>query len=149
MRTLALAACLVMAMAAAASAETFIVEMRNSDAKDPNSINVFSPPILRIAPGDSVKFVAVDPGHNTASKRGMIPEGAEGWNGKIDEEVEITFEVEGTYGYLCLPHYEMGMVGLILVGDHSVNLAASKKARHPGKARKAFRELFKALEGQP
>ncbi len=129
-----------------AIAETHIIEMRNADTTDSNHLNVFTPPILRIAKGDTIKFVAVDAAHNSASKKGMIPEGATPWNGAIDEEIEITLDVEGTYGYLCLPHYEMGMVGLILVGDYTSNYKQAKKVRHLSKAKKVFRKLFKQIE---
>ncbi|MEM8663353.1 MAG: plastocyanin/azurin family copper-binding protein, partial [Pseudomonadota bacterium] len=56
------------------------------------------------------------------------------------------FTEPGTYGYVCLPHLEMGMVGLILVGDYTVNLEAAKKVRQIGGARRAFRELFRKVE---
>lgn len=129
-------------------AEMHLIEMRNADPNDPNSLNVFTPNILHIEKGDSIRFVMIEKGHNSASKRGMIPEGAESWNGAIDEEIEVVFDVEGTYGYLCLPHYEMGMVGLILVGDYNVNFKKAKKIRHVGKAKKAFRNLFKRVESE-
>lgn len=135
-------------MAGTVAAETHVVEMRNASGTDSNHLNVFSPPILKIQAGDKVRFVVVDAGHNSASKRGMIPDGADAWNGAIDEELELSFDVEGTYGYVCLPHYDMGMVGLILVGDYSINLKQAKKVRHIGKAKKAFRKLFKELEAQ-
>ncbi|MGZ2256556.1 pseudoazurin [Roseobacter sp. A03A-229] len=122
------------------------VLMLNAACGDSNTLNVFAPAILRIAPGDSVTFLATDPSHNTASKRGMIPEGAAPWNGAIDEELTLTLTVPGIYGYICLPHYEMGMVGLIVVGDDLSNLAAAKKVRHLGAARTAFRTLLAALE---
>ncbi|MEM6634320.1 MAG: pseudoazurin [Pseudomonadota bacterium] len=122
------------------------VLMLNADCNDANVLNVFEPAILRVAPGDSVTFVPTDAGHNSASKRGMIPEGADPWNGAVDETLKVTLTVPGIYGYLCLPHYEMGMVGLIVVGDDLSNLAEAKKARHPGDARKAFRTLLATLE---
>lgn len=127
-------------------AETHLVEMRNTDPSDPNSINLFDPPILRIEKGESVKFIAVDKGHNSASKKGMLPDGALPWNGKLDEEIEITFNLDGTYGYVCIPHLEMGMVGLILVGDYKINFEGAKKVRQRGGAKKAFRALFKQAE---
>ena len=122
------------------------VMMLNADCGDANVLNVFEPAILRVDPGDSVTFVPTDDGHNAASKRGMIPEGAAPWNGAVDGEQTVTLTVPGIYGYLCLPHYEMGMVGLIVVGNDLSNLAAAKKARHPGDARKAMRALLKELE---
>lgn len=122
------------------------VLMLNADCNDANTVNVFAPAILHIEPGDSVQFLATDPSHNSASKSGMIPDGAEPWNGAIDEELVVTLTVPGIYGYLCLPHYDWGMVGLIVVGNDLSNLAQVKKVRHPGDARKNFRALLKQLE---
>lgn len=127
-------------------AETHIVEMRNTDPENSENINFFSPAILRIEKGDSVTFVPSEPGHNSASKKGMIPDGTEPWNGALDEEITITFDHDGTYGYICLPHIEMGMVGLILVGDYKINYEKAKKVRQRGGAKKAFRTLFKEVD---
>ncbi|MEM6890089.1 MAG: pseudoazurin [Pseudomonadota bacterium] len=122
------------------------VMMLNADCNDANVVNVFEPAILHIKPGDSVQFLATDPSHNSASKRGMIPEGAKPWNGEVDEELFFTLTIPGIYGYLCLPHYDWGMVGLIVVGNDLSNLAQVKKVRHPGDARANFRALLKQLE---
>jgi len=51
------------------------VMMRNAACGDPNELNVFDPPILKIDIGDSVTFIPFESGHNAASKRGMVPEG--------------------------------------------------------------------------
>lgn len=123
-----------------------VIEMRNSNPEDPNEINLFTPPLIKIELGDTVRFAAIDSGHNGASKNGVVPEGAESWNGGIDEELELTFDVEGTYGYLCSPHYQMGMIGLILVGDYTGNLETANKVRHVGTAKRAFRDLIKQVE---
>ncbi|MEM9360794.1 MAG: pseudoazurin [Pseudomonadota bacterium] len=122
------------------------IMMLNADCNDANIVNVFEPAILHIESGDSIQFLATDPSHNSASKRGMIPDGAEPWNGAVDEELIVTLTVPGIYGYLCLPHYDWGMVGLIVVGNDVSNLAQVKKVRHPGDARKNFRALFQQLE---
>lgn len=121
------------------------VLMLNAACGDPDTPNVFAPMILRINSGDSVTFLATDKNHNTASKRGMIPEGAKPWNGSINEEKTIKFTVPGIYGYVCLPHYELGMVGLIVVDNDLSNLEKVRKVRHPGTARKVFRALLKEL----
>lgn len=130
----------------AATAEEFRVMMLNAASDDAQHTNVFSPEILHISPGDTVTFVPTDAGHNTASKRGMIPEWAEPWNSPMDEEFSITLTVPGVYGYVCLPYYEMGMVGLIVVGDASSNIEGAKAVRHPGTARAAFRALLQSVE---
>lgn len=129
-----------------AVSSTHAIMMLNADCGDPQITNVFTPPVLIIEPGDSVTFLPTDAGHNTASKRGMIPDGAESWNSPMDEEFTLNLTIPGVYGYICVPHYEMGMVGLIVVGDATSNLKAAKKVRHAGKARKAFKNLFAELE---
>lgn len=127
-------------------AETHIVKMISTDPSDSTVAMAFVPPILKINKGDKVIFEPTQIGHNSASKRGMIPEGAKTWNSKLDEKIEIVYDIEGTYGYVCVPHYDMGMVGLILVGDYTKNLKTASKVRHRGKAKKAFRTLFKKAE---
>ena len=86
---------------------------------------VFKPAVLKIAPGDSVTWKATNPGHNTASIAEMTPDANLEWNGKINEELKITFTKEGVYGYKCTPHYVLGMIGIIAVGDNLANLDAS------------------------
>ncbi len=122
------------------------VLMLNAACGDAETPNVFEPAILHVNPGESVTFLPTDAGHNSASKRGMIPEGAAPWNGALDEALTVTFTVPGIYGHICVPHYEWGMVGLIVVGGDLHNLAKAKKVRHPGSARSAFRTLLKQLE---
>ena len=123
-------------------AETHRVMMFSAHPTDPARANVFEPAFLRVAPGDSVTFVPTHPSHNSASKKGMLPEGAAPWNSKVNEEFTVTLTVEGVYGYICSPHYEMGMVGVIVVGDPSVNLEAARKVRQQGDAKSAFAALL-------
>jgi pseudoazurin len=130
---------------AAHAATNHRIEMFSANPNNPAQANVFAPALLHIAPGDSVTFLPSDPSHNTASKKGMVPEGAEPWNSPVDQEFTVTLTVPGVYGYICVPHYEMGMVGLIVVGDGTANLKAAQKVRHAGKAKAAFAALFKEL----
>lgn len=106
---------------------------------------VFEPAILRVQPGDTVRFVTENKGHKSESMDGMAPQGGTSWNGAINEEIEVRFDVEGVYGYRCTPHYGMGMVGIILVGDDLSNLAAAQEVRHLGKAQKVFEGLFESV----
>ena len=135
-------AAFVMLLAAPAWAEDHRILMYSAHPTDPARANVFEPAFLQVAPGDSVTFVPSDPSHNTASKRGMLPEGAEAWNSKVNEEFTVTLTIEGVYGYICSPHYEMGMVGVIVVGDPSDNLEAAGNVRQQGKAKAAFEALL-------
>ena len=88
---------------------------------------IFEPPVLEINKGDSVKWISSQPGHNSASINEMLPVGSKPWEGSVNEEISINFDVEGIYGYKCTPHYILGMVGLIVVGDSKDNLNAAKK----------------------
>ncbi|ABS62631.1 pseudoazurin [Parvibaculum lavamentivorans DS-1] len=103
---------------------------------------VFEPAWLEVAPGDTVTFVPTDRSHNAESIAAMLPSGAAPFKGKMNEAVTVTFSEEGVYGYKCLPHYAMGMVGIVVVGDAAVNLDAAAEVKHPGKARAVMAELL-------
>ena len=125
------AALLALPMLAAlpASAQTVHeVRMLNVNPNDPSQRMHFEPPVLRIQPGDTVRFVATDRGHNAQTIESMLPAGGETFRGRNGQDVEVTFTAEGTYGYLCQPHQTMGMIGFILVGDHTTNFAAVQAA---------------------
>jgi len=106
---------------------------------------VFEPALVRIAAGDTVKFLPTDPGHNAESIRGMAPEGAELFKGAMGKEVSVTFTAPGVYGIKCLPHYAMGMIALVVVDDPSANLEEAKAVKHPPKAQERFDPLFAEL----
>ncbi|MEM9852469.1 MAG: plastocyanin/azurin family copper-binding protein, partial [Pseudomonadota bacterium] len=99
--------------ARAAGHATHTVEMLNTHPEDRRLRMVYYPRVLKVAAGDTVNFKSVDRGHNSASIDGMIPEGAEEWDSKIGDDVEVTFNTPGVYGYQCTPHASAGMVGLI------------------------------------
>jgi len=109
-------------------------------------IMVFEPAFLEVAPGDTVHFRAADQGHNAASIDGMVPAGGPTWKGGLNTDVEVTFDVEGVYGVRCVPHYPMGMVALIVVGDSAVNLEATKQVTHRGRAKQRMAELLARLD---
>ena len=125
----------------AANAAEHEVKMLNKGA---DGIMVFEPNVVKVAPGDSVHFVAADKGHNVESIDGMIPEGAAPFKGEMNKDVTVTLDKPGVYGFKCKPHYGMGMVGMIVVGD-APNVGQAKAATHPGKAKQAFATLFEKL----
>ena len=98
------------------------VKMLNSGA---DGIMVFEPAVIKISKGDTVNFVATDMSHNSASLDGMIPAGANSWNGALSQDISITFTEEGVYVYQCTPHAMMAMVGVIQVGE-AINLDTVK-----------------------
>ncbi|MEM6663294.1 MAG: plastocyanin/azurin family copper-binding protein [Pseudomonadota bacterium] len=103
---------------------------------------LYSPDLLKVAIGDQVRFENISGHHNTESIEGMIPDGAQPWISGIDETFTVTITHEGVYGYKCTPHYENGMVGLIIAGDGTVNLDQAKAVEHPVRAANLFEILL-------
>ena len=144
-KVLALGALLgVLAAADVAMAAEVQVKMLNKGAE---GAMVFEPALVKVEPGDTVKFVATSKGHNAESIKGMLPEGATPFVGKVNQEIAVTFDKPGVYGVKCLPHYGMGMVGLIVVGTPT-NQTEAMSVVHPGKAKQVMTALFGKLSSQ-
>lgn len=120
------------------------VKMLNKGAE---GLMVFEPALVKIEPGDTVKFVATDKSHNAETIKGMLPEGAAPFVGKTNQDVTVTFEKSGVYGVKCMPHYAMGMVALVVVGKPD-NLDAAKALPQTGKAKTVLAALFDRLAQQ-
>ena len=131
---------MVVAFASPAMAKDHQVKMLNKGAR---GAMVFEPALIKAAPGDTVTFVATDKGHNAEVISGMIPAGAAPFKGKMNQNLTIKLTKPGVYGYKCLPHYGMGMVGAVIVGDPAANAAAAKAVSHPGKAKQTFASILK------
>ncbi len=115
-------------------AATYEVRMLNKDSA--GKAWQFDPPFLSIAPGDTVRFVPVNPGHNSESIVEVSPSGSVQWKGRLNEELSVTYDVQGTYAYKCLPHAALGMVGVIQVGAGDAAVDWSKVSLpEKGKAR--------------
>ncbi|MFA8386351.1 MAG: pseudoazurin [Pelagibaca sp.] len=134
-RKLATGLALAALMGGAAFGETIEVQMLNKGSDGDRM--VFEPAFVQAEPGDTIKFIAADRGHNAETVDGMIPDGAEGFAGKINEEIEVTLDTEGFYAVICKPHYAMGMVMTIAVGDTAVP-ADFLEGRIPRKAKERF-----------
>lgn len=96
---------------------------------------VFEPAQVQIQPGDTVTFIPTDKSHNAEAIKEILPEGAEPFKGKINEEITVTFTEPGAYGVKCLPHIGMGMIALVVVGEDPANIDAAKEVKLPKKAR--------------
>ena len=140
-----LAAAALVLMAAPAMAANFEVHMLNKGA---DGAMVFEPALTKVAVGDTVTFIPTDKSHNVETIKGMLPEGAEPFKGKASEETVITFTVPGAYGLKCAPHYTMGMVALVIVGDAPANLDAVKAVKNPKPAQARFDAAFAQLAAQ-
>ena len=128
------AAAAVLVLTGGARAAEVEIKLLNRGA---DGVMVFEPAFVKIAPGDTVKFLPTDKGHNAESIKGMLPEGATPFAGKNEQE--------GVYGIKCLPHYGMGMVAMIVVGAPG-NLDQAKAIPQVGKAKQVFAKLFDKLE---
>jgi len=92
-----------------------------------------------------VTFLPTDKSHNAESILGMMPEGAEAFKGRINQEISVTFDESGVYGIKCLPHYALGMVALIEVGDDLPNLDDAMEVQNPGQAAARMAVLFEQV----
>lgn len=131
----------LMTVCGGAFAAEFEVKMLNRGTE---GVMVFAPALVKVAPGDTVKFIATDKGHNAETIKGMLPANATPFIGTNGQDVVVTFEKPGVYGVKCAPHYGMGMVALIVVGALD-NVDAAKAVTHPGKAKQTMAGLFEKL----
>lgn len=131
-KSLAGAAVLLAALTVPAFAADFEVHMLN---KGESGAMVFEPALVKAGPGDTVTFVPTDKGHNVESVKGLVPDGTPAFKSKMNETFKITFDQAGAYVVKCPPHFGMGMVAVVVVGDAPTNLDAVKTGKMPKKAR--------------
>lgn len=120
------------ALAGAGFAAEHEVHMLNKGAA---GVMVFEPAFVKAEPGDTIRFIPTDKSHNVEAIKDILPTGVEVFKGKINEEYTLTVTEAGLYGIKCTPHFAMGMVALIQVGDAPANLDVAKTAKLPKKAR--------------
>lgn len=139
-----LAAIMALAVAGAANAAEHEIRMLGDGPDDPM---VFAPDFIHAAPGDTVRFVAVDGYHNAESIRAMFPDSAEGFKGEIGKDVVMTLSEPGVYLVKCKSHYGVGMVALVVAGDMPDNetLARAVAGPHPLRARATFTAILDAI----
>ena len=138
MKAITLGTVALLLLGSAAAAAEIEVKMLN---KGSDGVMVFEPSLVKIEPGDTIKFVSTDKGHNAETINGMLPEGAAPFVGKVNQDIAVSFDKPGVYGVKCLPHYGMGMVALVVVGTPA-NQDDAKAVTHPGKAKQVFATLF-------
>ena len=136
-----IAVCATLGTAAMAAEVT--VKTLNSG---PDGMMVFEPAFVKLAPCDSIRFAPTDKGHNAELIKGMAPEGAATFKTVVGKEEVVTFDKPGVYGIKCSPHYIMGMIGLVVVGDKPANLDAAKAVPHGKIATKRFEPLFAQVQ---
>jgi len=142
-RALIAAATIAIAVATTLPADELVVKMLNSG---PGGMMVFDPALVRLKSGDSIKFLPTDKGHNVETIKGMAPDGAEYVKTTVGQEAVVKFDKEGVYGFKCAPHYMMGMVALVVVGDKRDNLEAAKSVQHNKLTQKRLDPLFAQVQ---
>src|SRR5262245_11658695 len=137
------AAALMLGLASSQTlAAEHIVKMLNDNGK--GEFMTFEPSVVEAAPGDTIKFVAVDQFHNAETLPDIWPEGATAFKGELSKDVTLTVEKEGIYGVRCEPHFPMGMMAFVVVGK-PVNAAQLKAFQPPEMAAKRYEALVAKL----
>jgi pseudoazurin len=127
-------------MASATNAEVKKIELSEGSEHVVKMLNmgdggsmIFEPAVIKVSIGDTIHFKATDVSHNSETIDSMIPAGADGWMGALNEDISITIDTEGVYVYQCSPHAMLAMVGVIQVGE-AVNLDDVKAAAQDTKS---------------
>ena len=118
------------------------IEMLNKQDKESM---VYSQKIVRVNVGDTVFWKSTDKGHNVEFIRGGVPEGVDKFKTKYNVDVEYKFTIPGIYAYWCTPHKNMGMIGVVVVGDDKSNIENIKKIRYSSKSKKLAPDLISQL----
>lgn len=118
----------------ASAAATHTIKMLNTGA---DGAMVFEPGVVKARPGDTIRFIATDRGHNAELIPGLAPAGATVPKGAMGKDHAVTLTKPGVYAFKCAPHYGMGMVAVVQVGAAGNKAAvAAGAAKAPGLARK-------------
>ena len=96
-----------------ASAETVEIEFTKFDT--------YSIEVVHIDVGDTIEWLPESVGHNVEFIAGpnmnALPKSS-----KMDDLHSVVFKMPGIYLYGCSPHLNMGMLGLVIVGNDLHNL---------------------------
>ena len=120
-----------------ASAENIQIEFTEDDS--------YSIEVARIDIGDTIKWLPKNEGHNVeflaGPKMSSLPA-----ESKIDESHSVIFNLPGVYLYGCTPHGNMGMLGLVIVGNDLHNLESIKKIKLSPVATSVLKRLIKIAQ---
>lgn len=139
---IALATALIAAPALPAAAANVDIQLLN---KGEAGAMTFQPDLVKVGVGDTVTFQPTDKGHNVDIIANMLPAGAQPFKGDNSRPLTETFTVPGIYVVKCDPHYGMGMVAVIVVGDDLSNLEAVKAGKNPKLAQQRLDTIFADL----
>ena len=117
-----------------ASAETVEIEFTKFDT--------YSIEVVHIDVGDSVEWLPESVGHNVEFIAGpnmnALPKSS-----KMDDLHSVVFKMPGIYLYGCTPHLNMGMLGLVIVGNDLHNLEKLGNVKLSRIAKSVLEDLIK------
>jgi len=128
-------------LASVFAVEAKVVEVKMLNKGSDGQSMVFEPAFVKIDKGDSVKFVPTDKSHSVESFNDGAPAGASAWKGGLNKEITVKFDKEGVHVFKCVPHFVMGMIGAVQVGNPS-NLAQIKALTFKGKTKDRFAKIL-------
>ena len=103
--------------------------------------DTFSKEVVYIDVGDTVEWLPKNEGHNVEFLGGpnmsSLPKSSE-----VDAFHSITFDAPGVYLYHCEPHGNMGMLGLVIVGNDLHNLKEIEKIKLSSTAEAVLQKLI-------
>ena len=118
-------------------AETIKIEFTEDDS--------YSIEVAHIDVGDTIEWLPKNEGHNVeflvGPKINSLPTKSE-----IDKVLSVVFKVPGVYLYGCTPHRNMGMLGLIIVGNDFHNLEKIKNIQLSHVATSVLKRLIRIAQ---
>ena len=120
-----------------APAETIKIDFTEDDS--------YSIEVAHIDVGDTIEWLPKNEGHNVeflvGPKINSLPTKSE-----IDKVHSVVFKVPGVYLYGCTPHRNMGMLGLIIVGNDFHNLEKIKNIQLSHVATSVLKRLIRIAQ---
>ena len=120
-----------------APAETIKIEFTEDDS--------YSIEVAHIDVGDTIEWLPKNEGHNVEFLAGPKINSLPTKSG-IDKFHSVVFKVPGVYLYGCTPHRNMGMLGLIIVGNDFHNLEKIKNIQLSHVATSVLKRLIRIAQ---
>ena len=104
----------------------------------------FSLEIAEINVGETIEWLPTAKGHNVEFRLGpdnvKLPK-----KSPFSKPVSIKFDTAGTYLYWCTPHKNMGMIGLVVVGNDTSNIDKIAQIELSGMSSNKLAQLIKKI----
>ena len=105
----------------------------------------YSIEVANIGVGDTIEWLPKNEGHNVEFLAGpnmeALPEKSD-----LNVRYAITFDLPGVYLYQCTPHGNMGMLGLIVVGNNFDNLGNIEEVELSRVAKSVLQRLIRVAK---